>query len=153
MQVSIDTEINAKISRILGLKSSVFLSFMILMNFRWKRLGQAPWPLLNPPLYYILYIYCTIQSFDPLCSFLYPTCKYVNRLVMSNRSEIIIDYIVHVASLIIDWFIVLRPTQEFFTPPRHLIPPPVYPGVHVGPFISLICIFYLYFETDHTLVS
>jgi hypothetical protein len=31
------------------------------------------------------------------------------------------------------------------TPPRHLIPPPVYPGVRVSPFISLICISYCFF--------
>ena len=43
--------------------------------------------------------------------------------------------------------------QGMLTPPRHLIPPPVYPGVRVSPFISLICISYLYFETDHSLVS
>jgi hypothetical protein len=40
-----------------------------------------------------------------------------------------------------------------FAVPRHLIPPPVYLGVRVSPFISLICISYLYFETDHSLVS
>jgi hypothetical protein len=40
-----------------------------------------------------------------------------------------------------------------FTPPRHLIPPPVYPDVHVSPFISLNCNSYLRFETDHSLVS
>jgi hypothetical protein len=27
--------------------------------------------------------------------------------------------------------------QGILTPPRHLIPPPVYPGVCVGPFIFL----------------
>jgi hypothetical protein len=30
------------------------------------------------------------------------------------------------------------------TPPRHLTPPPVYAVVRVSPFISLICISYLY---------
>jgi hypothetical protein len=43
--------------------------------------------------------------------------------------------------------------QGMLTPPRHLIPPPVYPGVRVSPFIFLICISYLYFDTDHSLVS
>jgi hypothetical protein len=43
--------------------------------------------------------------------------------------------------------------QGMLTPPRHLIPPLLYPGVRVSPFISLICISYLYFETDHSLVS
>jgi hypothetical protein len=39
------------------------------------------------------------------------------------------------------------------TPPRHLILPPVYPGVHVSPFISLTCNSYFCFETDHSLVT
>jgi hypothetical protein len=43
--------------------------------------------------------------------------------------------------------------QGMLTPPRHLIPPPVYLGVRVSPFISLIYISYLCFETDHSLVS
>jgi hypothetical protein len=43
--------------------------------------------------------------------------------------------------------------QGMVTPPRHLIPPPVYPGVRVSPFISLTYIPYLYFETAYSLVS
>jgi hypothetical protein len=43
--------------------------------------------------------------------------------------------------------------KGMFTPPRHLIPPPVYLGVRVSLFISLTCNSYLFFETDHSLVS
>jgi hypothetical protein len=42
--------------------------------------------------------------------------------------------------------------QGMLTPPRHLIPLPVYPGVLVRPFISLICNSYLCFEPDHCLI-
>jgi hypothetical protein len=43
--------------------------------------------------------------------------------------------------------------QVMLTPPRHLIPPPVFPGVRVSPFISVTCKSYLCLETDHSLVS
>jgi hypothetical protein len=43
--------------------------------------------------------------------------------------------------------------QGVLTPPRHLIPLPVCPGVCVSPFIYLTCNSYLCFETDHFLVS
>jgi hypothetical protein len=35
--------------------------------------------------------------------------------------------------------------------PRHLIPPPICPGVRVSPSIYLTCNSYLYFETDYAL--
>jgi hypothetical protein len=35
--------------------------------------------------------------------------------------------------------------QGMLTPARHLIPPPVYPGVRVSPFISLTCNYNLFF--------
>jgi hypothetical protein len=38
--------------------------------------------------------------------------------------------------------------QQGMLTPRHLIPPPVYPGVRVSPFIFLTCNSYLCFETD-----
>jgi hypothetical protein len=43
--------------------------------------------------------------------------------------------------------------QGMLTLPRHLIPPPVYPGVRVRPYTSLTCNSCLCFETDHSLVS
>jgi hypothetical protein len=43
--------------------------------------------------------------------------------------------------------------KGILTPPRYLIPPPVYLDVRVTPFISLINMSYMYFETDHSLVS
>jgi hypothetical protein len=42
--------------------------------------------------------------------------------------------------------------QGMLTPPRHLIPPPVFPGVRVSPFIYLTCNSYLNFETDYSWV-
>ena len=39
--------------------------------------------------------------------------------------------------------------QGILTPPWHLIPPPVFPGVRVSPFGNS----YLYFETDYSSVS
>jgi hypothetical protein len=43
--------------------------------------------------------------------------------------------------------------QGMLTPPRHLIPPPVFPGVRVSPFVYLTCNSYLNFETDYSSVS
>jgi hypothetical protein len=43
--------------------------------------------------------------------------------------------------------------QGILTPPRHLIPPPVFLGVRVSPFVYLTCNSYLNFETDYTSVS
>jgi hypothetical protein len=43
--------------------------------------------------------------------------------------------------------------QGMLTPPRHLIPPPVFPGVRVCPFVYLTCNFYLNFKTDYSSVS
>jgi hypothetical protein len=43
--------------------------------------------------------------------------------------------------------------QGMLTPPKHLIPPPVRPGVRVSPFISLTYNSYLCLKTDHCLVS
>jgi hypothetical protein len=43
--------------------------------------------------------------------------------------------------------------QGMLTPPRHLIPPPVYPGVRVNPFAYLTFNSYLNFETDYSSVS
>jgi hypothetical protein len=43
--------------------------------------------------------------------------------------------------------------QGMLTSPRHLIPPPVYPGVRVSQFISLTRNSYLCFKTDHLLVA
>jgi hypothetical protein len=43
--------------------------------------------------------------------------------------------------------------QGMLTPPRHLIPSPVYPAVLVSPFISLTCNSYLRLETDHSFSS
>jgi hypothetical protein len=42
--------------------------------------------------------------------------------------------------------------QGMLTPPWHLIPPPVYSGARVSPFVSLTCNSFLCFETDHSLV-
>jgi hypothetical protein len=39
------------------------------------------------------------------------------------------------------------------TPTRHVIPPPVLPGVRVSPFVYLTCNSYLNFETDYSSVS
>jgi hypothetical protein len=43
--------------------------------------------------------------------------------------------------------------QGMLTLPRHLIPPPVYPGVRVSLFVYLTCNSYLYFETDYSSAS
>jgi hypothetical protein len=43
--------------------------------------------------------------------------------------------------------------QGMLTPPRHLIPSLVYPGIRISPFIYLTCNTYLFIETDHYLVS
>jgi hypothetical protein len=43
--------------------------------------------------------------------------------------------------------------QMMLTPPRHLIPPPVFPGVRVRPFVYLTGNSYMNFETDYSLVS
>jgi hypothetical protein len=43
--------------------------------------------------------------------------------------------------------------QGILTPPRHLIPPPVFPGVRVSSFVYLTCNSYLSFETDYSSVS
>jgi hypothetical protein len=43
--------------------------------------------------------------------------------------------------------------QGMLTPPRHLIPPPVFPGVRFGQFVYLTCNSYLNFETDYSSVS
>ena len=43
--------------------------------------------------------------------------------------------------------------QGMLNPPRHLIPPPVYLGVRVSPFVYLTCNSYLNFETDYSSVS
>jgi hypothetical protein len=43
--------------------------------------------------------------------------------------------------------------QGMLTPPRHLIPPPVFLGVRVSPFLYLTCNSYLNFETDYSSVS
>jgi hypothetical protein len=43
--------------------------------------------------------------------------------------------------------------QGMLTPPRHLIPPPIFPGVRVSPFVYLTCNSYLNFETDYSSVS
>jgi hypothetical protein len=41
--------------------------------------------------------------------------------------------------------------QRMLTSPKHLIPPPVFPGVRVSPCVYLTCISYLNFETDYSL--
>jgi hypothetical protein len=43
--------------------------------------------------------------------------------------------------------------QGMLTPPRHLIPLPVFPVVRVSPFVYLTCNSYLNFETDYSSVS
>jgi hypothetical protein len=43
--------------------------------------------------------------------------------------------------------------QGMLTPPRHLIPPPVFPGVRVSPFVYLTFNSYLNFETEYSSVS
>jgi hypothetical protein len=43
--------------------------------------------------------------------------------------------------------------QGMLTPPGHVIPLSVCPGVRVSQFLSLTCNSYLCFETDHPLVS
>jgi hypothetical protein len=43
--------------------------------------------------------------------------------------------------------------QGMLTPPRHLMPPPVFPGVRVSPFVYLTCNSYLNFENDYSSVS
>jgi hypothetical protein len=43
--------------------------------------------------------------------------------------------------------------QGMLTSPRHLIPPPVFPGICVDPFVYLTCNCYLNFETDYSSVS
>jgi hypothetical protein len=43
--------------------------------------------------------------------------------------------------------------QGMFTPPKHLIPPPAFPGVRVSPFVYLTCSSHLDFETDYSSVS
>jgi hypothetical protein len=40
--------------------------------------------------------------------------------------------------------------QGMLTPPRQLIPPPVFLGVRVSPFVYLTCNSYLNFETDYS---
>jgi hypothetical protein len=42
--------------------------------------------------------------------------------------------------------------QGILTPPRHLIPPPVFPGVYVSPFAYLTCNSSLNLETDFSLL-
>jgi hypothetical protein len=43
--------------------------------------------------------------------------------------------------------------QGIFTPLRHLIPLPVFSGVHVSPFVYLTRNSYFNFETDYSSVS
>jgi hypothetical protein len=43
--------------------------------------------------------------------------------------------------------------QGMLTPPRHLIPPPVFPWVCVISFVYLTCNSYLNFQTDYSSVS
>jgi hypothetical protein len=43
--------------------------------------------------------------------------------------------------------------QGMLTTPRHLTPPPVFPGVCVSTFVYLTCNSYLNFETDYSSVS
>jgi hypothetical protein len=43
--------------------------------------------------------------------------------------------------------------QGMLNPPRHLIPPPVFPGVRVSPFVYLICNSYLNLEINCSSVS
>jgi hypothetical protein len=44
------------------------------------------------------------------------------------------------------WYVI------YITPPRYLIPPPVFPLVYVNTFVYLTCISYLNFETDYSSV-
>jgi hypothetical protein len=43
--------------------------------------------------------------------------------------------------------------QGMLTPPRHLIPPPVFPGVRVSPFVYMTCNSYLNFAISSYAIS
>jgi hypothetical protein len=55
----------------------------------------------------------------------------------------------HLLNMEIEFTAGVTSLHDMLTPPRHLIAPRVYPGIHINPFISLTCSFYICFVTNY----